>query len=196
MTLSEENLSKNLETWEELHLGRVLISQQALSKRVLELGQEIRGGYDRNENFELVIVAIMTGAMVFLSDLIRAMPIPLRLAIMMVSNYPGESISSKGVKVIYDLKEDVEGKDILIVDDIIDTGETLVVVDKLLRNRGAKSVRSCVLLDKMIGREKSIRPDFVGFTIPNEFVVGYGMDYDNLYRNLPYIAVLEKEDQR
>ncbi|MFA5865707.1 MAG: hypoxanthine phosphoribosyltransferase [Phycisphaerae bacterium] len=172
-------------------LGQVLISQTQIAERVKDLAGEIIRSYHQGESFDLVIVAIMTGSLIFLADLVRAMPLPIRIAIMMVSNYPGASMESKGVKINYDVKEEISGKHVLVVDDILDTGQTLFTVAALLRERGAKSVRTCVLLDKLLPEPKCIAADFVGFQVPNKFVVGYGLDYDNLFRNYPAIAVLE-----
>jgi hypoxanthine phosphoribosyltransferase len=173
-------------------LGQVLITRTEIAQRIKELAEEIVRNYDhRDKDFELIIVAIMTGSLIFLADLVRAIPLPIRIAIMIVSNYPGTSTQAQGVRINYDLKENVQGKDVLVVDDILDTGQTLSAVVNLLGSRGAKSVRTCVLLNKMIGKDKNLSPDFVGFEIPNKFVVGYGLDYDNLYRNYPQIAVLE-----
>ncbi len=172
-------------------LGQVLITRTQIAQRVKELADEIMRTYDQNEQPELLIVAIMTGSLIFLADLVRALPLPLRIAIMVVSNYPGATTQAKGVQINYDLKEDIRGKNVLVVDDILDTGQTLSAVVDVIRQRGAGSVRTCVLLDKLLGTPKQLSPDFVGFQIPNKFVVGYGLDYDNLYRNYPQIAVLE-----
>lgn len=172
--------------------GPILITQDQIATRVRELAAEICGCYDASEDAELVIVAIMTGSLIFLADLVRAMPLPLRIAIMMVSNYPGRATEARGVRILYDLKEDIGGRDVLIVDDILDTGQTLAAVVELLRGRGARSIRTCVLLDKILPDPKTFTPDFIGFRIPNKFIVGYGLDYDNLYRNYPQITALER----
>jgi hypoxanthine phosphoribosyltransferase len=174
-------------------LGEVMISKDRIAQRVREVADEIRNVYDGQEDSELVIVAIMTGSLVFLADLIRQLPLPMRLAIMIVSNYPGQSTTAKGVRVNYDIHEDVAGKDVLVVDDIFDTGQTLSTVVELLKNRGARTIRVCVLLKKLIGESGNLQPDFVGFEIPDKFVVGYGLDYDNLFRNYPEIAVLDMQ---
>jgi hypoxanthine phosphoribosyltransferase len=172
-------------------LGEVLITQQRIADRVRELADQIRDRYDHNPNSELVIVSIMTGALVFLADLIRRLPLPMRIALMMVSNYPGQSTRAQGVQIQYDTQEDLTGKDVLIVDDILETGQTLSAVVELVKNRGARSVSVCVLLEKVLQTPRVIDADFVGFQIPDKFVVGYGLDYDNLFRNYPEIAVLE-----
>jgi hypoxanthine phosphoribosyltransferase len=171
--------------------GRVLITKSEIARRVQALAEEILRTYGCDESQELTIVAIMTGSLFFLADLVRAMECPMRIGIMMVSNYPGPATEACGVRVLYDLKDDVAGKDVLVLDDILDTGQTLSAVVSRLKTRGARTVRTCVLLDKILPGEKLVTPDFVGFRIPNAFVVGYGLDYDNLYRNYPEIAVLE-----
>lgn len=190
--MSEDNVLAAETVQENPRLGQVLITKTQIAERVKELADQIIQCYGREEDLELIIVAIMTGSLVFLSDLVRAMPLPVRIGIIMVSNYPGTATQAQGVKVLYDLQDDIHGKHVLVVDDILDTGQTLSAVVQLLLDRGARSVRSCVLLDKILPVTKKIAPDFVGFQIPNKFIVGYGLDYDNLFRNYPQIAVLEK----
>jgi len=178
-------------------LGSVLITRGQIADRIDQLAGEILRCYESERQnghepeFELVIVAIMTGSLIFLADLVRAIPLPIRIAVMMVSNYPGRATQAQGVCIHYDLQENIAGKNILIVDDILDTGQTLAAVVETIRGRNPKSIRTCVLLDKILPKPKQLRPDFVGFTIPNRFVVGYGLDYGNLYRNYPEIAILE-----
>jgi hypoxanthine phosphoribosyltransferase len=174
-------------------LGEVLISRDRIAERVKALADEICHCYGGQENSELVIVALMTGSLVFLADLIRQLPLRVRVAIMVVSNYPGRSTSAEGVRINYDIQENIAGKDVLVVDDIFDTGQTLRAVVDLLEKRGVRTIRICVLLKKLIARSENLQPDFVGFEIPNKFVVGYGLDYDNLFRNHPEIAVLDIE---
>jgi len=188
----DENYSANETIQNNPRLGQVLITKSQIAARIKELADEISRSYDhQDDGFELVIVAIMTGSLIFLADLVRALPLPLRIGIMIVSNYPGTSTQAQGVKICYDLKENIQGKDVLIVDDILDTGQTLSAVVSLLKERKAKSIRTCVLLEKLLDQPKNMSPDFVGFQIPNKFVVGYGLDYDNLFRNYPQIAVME-----
>jgi len=172
-------------------LGEVLIAKEAIADRIQTLAKEIQGYYLRTSTSELVIVPIMTGSMIFVADLIREMTLPVRLAMMVVSNYPGTATSAQGVQIRYDLHEEVKGKDVLVVDDILETGQTLSAVSSLLKQRGARSVKICVLLEKILQKNRCIEADFVGFQIPDKFVVGYGLDYDNLFRNYPQIAVLE-----
>lgn len=172
-------------------LGEVMISKESIAHRVSEMAGEIRRVYDGQDDSELVIVAIMTGSLIFLADLVRQLPLPMRLAIMVVSNYPGQTTRARGVQVNYDIHEDIRDKDVLVVDDIFDTGQTLSTVVEHLKHRGARTVRVCVLLKKLIADAVNHRPDFVGFEIPDRFVVGYGLDYDNLFRNYPEIAVLD-----
>ncbi len=190
--MMEDNLVAAETVQENPRLGQVLITKSQIAQRVTELADRIIEYYGREDDLELIIVAIMTGSLVFLADLVRAMPLPVRIGIMMVSNYPGTATEARGVKVLYDLREDIRDKHVLVVDDILDTGQTLSAVVQLLQTRGAKSVRTCVFLDKLLPQPKQIAPDFVGFQIPNKFIVGYGLDYDNLFRNYPQIAVLEK----
>jgi hypoxanthine phosphoribosyltransferase len=173
-------------------LGQVLISKDQIARRITQLAEEIRTHYDGRENSELVIVAIMTGSLVFLADLIRQLPLPIRLALMIVSNYPGTATQARGVQIRYDIQENIANKDVLVVDDIFDTGQTLSAVIDLLKERAARSVRTCVLLKKLTAGHENIEPDFVGFEIPDKFVVGYGLDYNNLFRNCPEIAVLDQ----
>jgi hypoxanthine phosphoribosyltransferase len=172
-------------------LGEVLIAKDTIARRIHTLASEIQGSCGRSADAELMIVPIMTGSMIFVADLIRELTMPVRLAMMVVSNYPGTATTAQGVQIRYDIQEDVAGKDVLVVDDILETGQTLSAVTSLLKSRGAKSVKVCVLLEKIQNKPRCIEPDFAGFQIPDKFVVGYGLDYDNLFRNYPQIAVLE-----
>ena len=169
--------------------GRVLISADRIQSRLAELAEEITATYA--DQAELVIVAVMTGSVMFLADLVRAMRLPMRIGIIVVSSYPGTSRESRGVELVYESHDNLAGKDVLVVDDILDTGETLAAVVESIKSRNARSVRTCVLLEKKTPRDRQIRADFVGFDIEDEFIVGYGLDYDDLYRNYPAIAVLD-----
>jgi hypoxanthine phosphoribosyltransferase len=169
-------------------LDRVLISERALQKRVTELGADIERYY---RNKDLVLVALLNGTVVFLADLIRQLELPLHLDFIGVSSYgantrPGELHFTK------ELRLDVRGRDVLVVDDILDTGRTLAKVLQKLRRLRPRSIRICVLLNKQSRRQEKIEPDHVGFDIPDEFVVGYGLDYAEQYRNLPFVAVLKR----
>lgn len=168
-------------------LRGILISQRALGTRVRNLAREIQDDF---RGGELVIVALLTGTIMFLADLIRHLSIPLRLDFMGVSSYragstPGKLIFTK------ELSMDVRARDVLLVDDILDSGKTLHRVRGELRQLGARRIRVCVLLEKRGERKPKVRADYVGFVIPNLFVVGYGLDFNESYRNLPFVAVLD-----
>ena len=167
---------------------RVLIPAEAIRRRVSELGREIALHYgDRTP----VFVGVLKGAVVFLADLIRAVEAPLECDFIAVSSYGAQSRSSGIVKLTADLAASVEERDVLIVEDIVDTGRTLAYLQRNLETRQPRSVRVCTLLDKAARREVPDTLHHVGFTIPDEFVVGYGLDYGGRYRNLPHIAVLD-----
>ena len=167
---------------------RVLIPAEAIRRRVSELGREIALHYgDRTP----VFVGVLKGAVVFLADLIRAVEAPLECDFIAVSSYGAQSRSSGIVKLTADLAASVEERDVLIVEDIVDTGRTLAYLQRNLETRQPRSVRVCTLLDKAARREVPVTLHHVGFTIPDEFVVGYGLDYGGRYRNLPHIAVLD-----
>jgi hypoxanthine phosphoribosyltransferase len=168
--------------------SRILISADRLSARVRELGREISRHYgDRTP----VLVGVLKGAVVFLADLMRTIDVPVECDFIAVSSYGSSSRSSGIVKLIADLSASVEGRDVLIVEDIVDTGRTLAYLQRNLETRQPRSVRVCTLLDKADRREVPVALHHVGFTIPDDFVVGYGLDYAGLYRNLPYLAVLD-----
>ncbi|WP_018963214.1 hypoxanthine phosphoribosyltransferase [Coprothermobacter platensis] len=166
---------------------KVLISQDDLQRRIRELGQEI--SYDYAGKTPL-FVGILKGAFIFLSDLIRNISIPCHLDFMQVSSYGGGTDSSGIVKILKDLDISVEGRNVIIVEDIVDTGITMKHLLELLSARKPASLSVCTLLDKKERREVDVDLDYVGFEIPNAFVVGYGLDYAEYYRNLPFIGVL------
>ncbi len=173
-------------------MGDGLRSADAIAARVVELGQEISADYAGRT---LLLVGVLNGAVVFLTDLMRAISIPLELDFVAISSYGAGTRSSGVIRVIKDLDESVEGKHVLIVEDIIDTGLTLklsYLVDNL-KARKAASVQICALLDKPARRETEVHADYVGFTIPNKFVVGYGLDFKGFYRNLPSVCLLREE---
>ncbi|MDO5754619.1 MAG: hypoxanthine phosphoribosyltransferase [Tissierellia bacterium] len=167
-----------------------LITKEEIKKRNRELGQQITNDY-KNKNENLLIIGILRGAVMFLTDLVKEIEIPVQIDFMAVSSYGNSSTSSGIVRIIKDLEEEVEDKNILIVEDIIDTGLTLKYISENLKARGAKSVRIATFLDKIERRKVDVRADYVGFNIPDEFVIGYGLDYAQDYRNLPYVAVLK-----
>lgn len=171
-------------------IKEVLVSEEDIAVRVKELGQEITEDYqDKN----LMLVGILKGAVIFMADLARSIKIPAKLDFMAVSSYGRSAVSTGEVRIIKDLDFSVENKDILIVEDIIDTGYTLAYLIDNLKKRGAKSVKVCTLLDKPERRKADVHVDYLGFAIPDEFVVGYGLDYDEIGRNLPHVAALKEE---
>ncbi|HYE90498.1 MAG TPA: hypoxanthine phosphoribosyltransferase [Terriglobales bacterium] len=169
-------------------LGRVLISEDELRARVGELGAALARDYARENP---VLVGVLKGALVFMADLVRAMPIALTIDFIALSSYGGATRSSGVVKLAADLSMPIEDRHVVIVEDIIDTGRTVSYLKRNLETRHPRSVRLCALLDKIERRETDVDIDYLGFTIPNLFVVGYGLDHGGLHRNLPYIAALD-----
>lgn len=172
---------------------KVLVSEEEIHAIVVRLAAEIEETY-RDLDHPLTLVVILKGSMPFAADLMKQLRLPVRLEFMKVSSYGAATKSLGEIKVQYDsMPDNLMGADLLVVEDIVDSGRTLSRLTALLKNRNAGSVRSCTLLDKPSRREASIKADYVGFTIPNEFVVGYGLDFAEHYRNLPYIGVLKPE---
>jgi len=171
-------------------INEVLISADELKKRVAELGEQITKDY---QGKNLLIIGIFKGAVPFLADLIREIKIPLRYDFMAVSSYGASARSSGAVRILKDLDSSVEDKHVLIVEDIVDTGLTLKYLKENLVRRHPLSLKIATLLDKPERREAEVQPDYNGFVIPNEFVVGYGLDFNEEYRNLPYVGVLKPE---
>ncbi|MDD4850452.1 MAG: hypoxanthine phosphoribosyltransferase [Gemmiger sp.] len=168
-----------------------LVSREALQEKVNELGAAISRDY---AGHNLLLVSILKGAVVFMADLMRAVTIPCAIDFMVVSSYGGANTNSTGlVKIVKDLDADLTGKDVLIVEDILDTGITLSHLVPMLEMRNPNSVRICSILSKPSRRKADIEPDYTGFEVPDEFVVGYGLDYNENYRNLPYVGVLKPE---
>ncbi len=168
-------------------IEKILFSEEQLRERVRQLGAQITEDYAGEE---LVLVCILRGSYIFMADLSRAIDLPLSADFIALSSYGGGTSSSGQVELRKDLSDPVEGKHLLIVEDILDSGNTLYYLTNLLRTRHPASVRICTLFNKPERREKDIHPDYVGFTIPDAFVVGYGLDYAEKYRNLPYVGVL------
>ena len=169
----------------------VLIPAEEIQNRIRELGAEIARDYSgRNP----LLIGVLKGAFLFLSDLMRAANIPLNVEFMAISRYGAEMHSSGEVRILKDLDVAIEGRDILVVEDIVDTGLTLSYLLANLKSRGAASVKLAALLDKYERRQKEVPIDYLGFKIPNKFVVGYGLDFAERYRNLPFIAVLKNPD--
>lgn len=172
-------------------IDHILVSEEQLQAKVAELGARISADY---EGRDLLLVSILKGAVVFMADLMRAVTIPCAIDFMVVSSYGGANTNSTGlVKIIKDLDQDLSGKDVLIVEDILDTGITLSHLMPMLQMRNPRSLRLCTILSKPSRRKADIEPDYCGFEVPDEFVVGYGLDYDEKYRNLPYVGVLKPE---
>lgn len=172
-------------------IDRVLISQDQIARRVRELAQQITT--DHAAGAEIVIVPILTGAMIFCADLIRHIPIAMRIGLMTVSSYPGQSVSTHGSKVLGTQIGNLEGRHVVLVDDILDSGGTIRLVVPMVRELGPASVKSCVLLRKDRPSARETHVDYIGFDIPDEFVVGYGLDFDDYYRNLPNIVTLRQD---
>jgi len=171
----------------EATIGKILISQQQIEQRVAELAGQINRHYSPGE---LILVAIMNGSLIFLADLVRLLNLPVKFDFIGISSYTGTE-STGTVSTTKNLKIQVSGHRVLLIDDILDTGQTLHNVRQMLTQQGVAEVKICVLLDKPARRRIPIQADFYGFTIPDEFVVGYGLDYQEKYRNLPYIATLK-----
>ena len=169
---------------------RVLLSEDEIREKVRELGGKITADY---KNSNLMLVTVLKGAVVFLADLMRQIDVPAEIDFMVVSSY-GSGVKSSGVvKIAKDLDVPLAGKDILIVEDILDSGLTLSYIKELLESRGPRSIRIATLLDKPSRRKVDLQADYIGFSVPDEFVIGYGLDYDEKYRNLPYIGILKPE---
>jgi len=192
-------------------LDRILISEGEIAARVAQMAgliaadllEEIAGTRDMSVldddsvherlSDRIVFIPIMTGALIFTADLVRRLPFKLSLELIAVSSYPGRATESKGARIDSALPDELAGKHVVVIDDILDSGRTMDLVRERVQLRRPASVRSAVLLDKRARREVDVRCDYAGFEIPDEFVVGYGLDYGGLYRNLPDIAVLRRE---
>ena len=175
----------------ERDIKKVLLSEEQIKNRIAELGRELMEDYaDKNPIF----VGVLKGVVVFYADMIRAFPAPCQLDFMWISSYKGTQ-STGNMVVRKDVSTDLTGRHVVILEDILDSGRSLQFTYQHLLDKGAASVRICTLLDKPEGRKDgiTIQADYVGFTIPNEFVVGYGLDYDEQYRNLPYVGILKPE---
>lgn len=175
----------------ESDLAKILITREQLERRIAELGEAISRDYAGKD---LLLVCILKGGILFLSDLMRAIRIPHAIDFMAISSYGGTRTESSGVvRILMDLNTNITNRNVLIVEDIIDTGRTLAYITEMLRTRDPASLKICTLLNKPSRREVQVPLDYVGFDIPNEFVVGYGLDYNEIYRNLPFIGVLKTE---
>ncbi len=185
-----------LHTPDEIWFGRefslrILIETDELARRVAELAFEVRRTYELQP---LTVLGVMTGSLVLMADLIRQLDMPLKVGVLQARSYRGTATTAGQLQLNLDMMPEIAGNDVLVVDDIFDTGHTLHNVLQSVEQHRPASVRSLVLLSKRERHEVTFAPDFVGFDIPNEFVVGYGLDYQDLYRNLPYVAALEPHE--
>ena len=172
----------------EQDMQQILFTQAQVAGRIREMSREITRDYAGKAP---LVVGILRGSFIFMADLVRQVELPLHLDFMSASSYGAGTVSSGQVNIRLDLQEDIAGRDVLLVEDILDTGNTLSKLVAELQARGPASLKLCVLLDKPDRRTKPIQADYVGFTIPDAFVVGCGLDYDQRYRNLPYIGILK-----
>lgn len=168
---------------------RVLFSAEDISKKVKELGEKISSDY---EGKELVVVSLLRGSFIFASDLVREINVLTQIEFMTTASYGHGEETSGQVNIVTDIKDDIEGKDVLVVDDIMDTGLTMEKILEHLKQKNPSSIKSCVMLDKPDRRKTTITPDYVGFTIPDVFIVGYGLNYGDYYRNVPYIFTFDE----
>jgi hypoxanthine phosphoribosyltransferase len=177
----------------DLHadIAQILLTEEQIAARVAELGERITADYAGRT---VTLVSVLKGSLPFMADLMRAIDLPLRIDLMEVSSYGGATTESSGlVRILKDLSASIAGEDVLIVEDIIDTGLTLNYLIRYLRGKNPKSLRICTLLDKPARRLVEIPVDYIGFEIPDQFVIGYGLDYGEVYRNLRFVGVLKPE---
>lgn len=183
-------------------IDRILVTKEQIAQRVAQLGQQIAADLTADlaadgaggDDGRVIIIPILTGALIFTSDLVRQLPIKLSLRMVAVSSYPGKSMESKGVKLASELPHDLAGKHVLIIDDILDSGQTLGVVREIIERQRPATCRCAVLLRKPESKRlRHVDCEYVGFDIPESFVVGYGLDYDGYYRNYPAIATLRTD---
>lgn len=167
---------------------RVLLTEEEVDRRIQEIGEQISKDYAGKQ---VHLVCVLKGGSFFMCELAKRITVPVSLDFMSVSSYGSDTKSSGVVKIVKDLDESIKGKDVLIVEDIVDSGRTLSYLMEMMRDREPNSLRLCTLLDKPERRVVDVKVDYTGFEIPDEFVVGYGLDYDQRYRNLPYIGIVE-----
>ncbi|MHC4445524.1 MAG: hypoxanthine phosphoribosyltransferase [Planctomycetota bacterium] len=177
----------------EADFDKILFTRQQIALRVRQMAKEIANLCQKQAIEELTLVAILSGSVIFLADLIRNLPIRMKIGLITVSSYPGPKTKAEQIRIMQDLNIDVAGQHIVIIDDILDTGNTLRSVRDLLSEQRPKTIRTCVLLRKPTKAPPDLTADFVGFDIDDYFVVGYGLDYNNNYRNCADIGVLKKE---
>ena len=174
----------------EKDILKVLVTEEELKKRVGELGEAL---YEKFEGKNPLFLGVLKGSFIFMADLVRAAQLKSDIEFMSVSSYANATESSGRVRIVQDVQQDITGRDVIIVEDILDSGNTLAYLKQYLLNKGAASITIVTLLDKPARRAKAITADFAGFVVPDEFVVGYGLDYAQKYRNAPYIGVLKPE---
>ena len=167
-----------------------LISEREIKERIIELGKEVNLFYKNTD--KLLVVGLLRGSFVFIADLVRELKIPVEVDFMTASSYGNSMQSSNNIRILTDLNSDIKNLDVLLVEDIVDTGKTLEAVIEMLETRVPNSIKVCALLNKQSRRISNIKADWIGFEIPDEFVVGYGIDYDQRNRNLPYIGKVVK----
>ncbi len=170
-------------------IEQVLYTQEQVNQRLDDLAALLT---DKYQNEFPVVVSVMTGAMVFTSEMLKRLNFKLNVDYVDVSSYEDGAESSGKVKLVQDLSTDIKNRPVIIMEDIIDTGYTLDFLTNLLKKRGAKSIEICTLLDKPARRQVDVEADYVGFEVPNEFIVGYGLDFDGVYRNLPFVGILKR----
>ena len=171
-------------------IQQILFTEAELNERISKLGEQITADY---EGKSLTVVGILKGSNIFTSDLVRKIDLPLKMDFMAVSSYGNATASTGVVKILKDLDRGIEGEHILIVEDIVDSGLTLKYLKDILLTRNPASIKVCTLLDKPARRQQNIIPDYLGYEVPDEFIVGYGIDYAERYRNLPYVGILKRE---
>ena len=167
---------------------KVLFSEEEIRDRVVKMGHEISGEY---RGKDLVVVSLLRGSFIFTADLVRNLDIPVEIDFMTTSSYDDKKVSSGKVNIVQDIRTDIKGKNVLIVDDIVDSGNTMEKVIEYLKIKEPESIKVAVMLDKPSRRQVELNPDFVGFTIPDLFIVGYGLNYGDYYRNIPNIFTFE-----
>ncbi|MDG2764770.1 hypoxanthine phosphoribosyltransferase [Vibrio parahaemolyticus] len=173
---------------EQTKKERVLFSRDEIAERIKEMGIEISNYY---KNDEIVVISLLRGSFIFAADIVREIKSPVEVDFMTTASYGDAEESSGKVDIIQDIRANIKDRDVLIVDDIIDTGNTLLKVIEHLQKKSPRSIKICVMLDKPSRRKVDLQPDFAGFVIPDVFIVGYGLNYGNYYRNIPYIFTFE-----
>lgn len=181
------------QSWEK-GIARKMYTEEQIAVRVKELGAQITADFKDKEE-DIIVICLLKGSILFMADLCRSIELPLKMDFMSVSSYGDDFISSREVKIVKDLDENIMGKHVIVVEDIIDSGLTLKKVMKILGNRDPKSISLCTLLNKDARREADVKVQYIGFNIDDEFVLGYGLDYKQEYRNIPYVAIMGPLDE-